>query len=102
MLGWVKCLGSYGHSLWPGSFKWGAVFCFTQKCRVELISSCALHTVGWAQVPWCRLSVNGWMGLGECPGARSELTDTYPWDSQTWAGNPRLMYNQPSYTNSDT
>lgn len=46
--------------------------------------------------------MSGWIGLGDCPGARSELRDASPWDSQAWAGNPRLMHDQPSYMDSDT
>lgn len=58
--------------------------------------------MGWAQVPWYWINVSDWIGLGDYPGARSELVDASPWDSQTGAGNPRLMHDQPNYMDSDT
>ena len=46
-------------SLWlcapqAGSPKCGAIFCSTQRCRVNLIPSYTRNTVDWAWVPWCQ------------------------------------------------
>lgn len=93
-----KALGSF----WlcapqAGSPKWGAIFCFTQRCRVKLIPSYTRHT--WAghtphSARQCEHLNGPWRGLSPI--------NTDPWGSQAQLGSPTHPHSCSQQSQSNT